>query len=379
MRRFIRLILFLLAAAALVAGASAQQNTKPMTNDDVISMAKNLLPESVILSAIKTNDTNFDVSATGLIALKKAGVTAKVMEAMLAAASNKKNGSSFASAPSPSSAATPPQANGVPGATSSFFPSGATQPGGTPANTAQPTPAAPSAQPLVFFMQNGAKFNMTAEATQVAQTKSRANSLSALAEDQAVSEALRVGSTALEQAVSNAGSMVGSSAVNSGATIFSAVITRKQATKPNKITYVWALQGAASASTSPTNLPSFEVDYAGISGVNADAFEPVILKLALTQSAFRLVGATEAETTTDPSGQQGWPTYSGFMEDRVTATSQKLGSGQTLVRPSSALPAGQYAVALRPLDKSHKFSGEQVGKNEGEGLLFNYAWSFSVK
>jgi len=40
-------------------------------------MVKNLLPESVILSAIKTNDSDFDVSANGLISLKKAGVTAR--------------------------------------------------------------------------------------------------------------------------------------------------------------------------------------------------------------------------------------------------------------------------------------------------------------
>jgi len=49
------------------------------------------------------------------------------------------------------------------------------------------------------------------------------------------------------------------------------------------------------------------------------------------------------------------------------------------ITPNAALAPGQYAIALRPLDKSHKFSGEQVGKNEGEGLLFNYAWSFAVK
>ena len=40
---------------------------------------------------------------------------------------------------------------------------------------------------------------------------------------------------------------------------------------------------------------------------------------------------------------------------------------------------GEYAVALRPIDKSHKFSGEEVGKNQAEGLLFNYAWAFSMK
>jgi hypothetical protein len=58
---------------------------------------------------------------------------------------------------------------------------------------------------------------------------------------------------------------------------------------------------------------------------------------------------------------------------------QKLGAGHALVTPSAARLPGEYAVAFRPVDKSKKFAGEDVGKNQGEGLLFNYAWSFSAK
>lgn len=380
MHRPQRIVQLIAALLFLTASASAQQNPKPMTNEDVISMVKSLLPESVILSAIKTNDANFDVSAAGLIGLKKAGVTAKVMEAMLAATGSRKNSSSAAMVAPPTSAATvSPATNGASGSTASFFPTGTAVPTGMSATNGQQAATAPTVQPMVFFLQGGAKFNLPAEATQIVQTKSKANSLSALAEDQAVTEALRVGSEALQQAVSNTGSLVGSSAVNSGATIFSAIIARKQSQKPAKITYVWALQGASSASASPTKVPSFEVDYAGIPGINSDAFEPVIVKLSLAQSTYRLVGATEAATSTPQPAQQDWPMYSGFIEDRISAGVQKLGSGQARVTPNSALPAGEYAVALRPIDKAHKFSGEQVGKNEGEGLLFNYAWSFSVK
>jgi hypothetical protein len=104
------------------------------------------------------------------------------------------------------------------------------------------------------------------------------------------------------------------------------------------------------------------------------------VKLSPTpQSNFRLVGATEAATTAEQSTQQDWPIYSSFVEDRIASKAQKLGSGHAKVTAAVALAPGQYAVALRPIDKSHKFSGEDVGKNQGEGLLFNYAWSFLVK
>lgn len=375
-KRFLSSLLVL----AVLTSASMAQGSKPMTNDDVISMVKNVLPESVIVSAIKTNDTNFDVSAAGLINLKKAGVSAKVMEAMLAAVGNRKSGPSPLASDSIAPATSMQSANvGVSNAAAGFVAGNPATSPGTPPVASQFTGGAPAAQPMVFFLQAGAKFNLPAEATQIVQTKSKANSLSALAEDQAVTEALRLGSQALQQAISNTGSTMGNSAVNSGTTIFSAILARKQSQKPNKVTYIWALQGASSASFSPANPPSFEVDYAGIPGINADAFEPVLVKLSVAQSTYRLVGATEASTTTEQTAHQDWPMYSSFMEDRVATSVQMLGPGQVRITPNSALPAGQYAVALRPRDKSHKFSGEQVGKNEGEGLLFNYAWSFSVK
>lgn len=372
--------IFVLAFALLLpVGASAQQNPKPMTNADVISMVKNLLPESVIVAAIKTSQTNFDTSPAGLIALKKAGVSTKIMESMLAGVGNRANGGSPASPGATSPATTSPAAPGVTPVDPTGLSPGNPPSSTTPLTTQQTMGASATAQPMAFFLQGGTKFNVPAEATQIAQTKSKANSLSALAEDQAVNEALRLGSEAIQQAISNTGSVMGSSAVTSGTTIFSAILSRKQSQKPNKVTYVWALPGASSGSFTPNNLPSFEVDYAGIPGVNSDAFEPQIVKLSVSQSTFRLVGATEAATSVQQSAQQEWPMYSSFIEDRIPSTVQKLASGQARVTPNAALAPGQYAVALRPTDKSHKFSGEQVGKNQGEGLLFNYAWSFAVK
>jgi hypothetical protein len=63
----------------------------------------------------------------------------------------------------------------------------------------------------------------------------------------------------------------------------------------------------------------------------------------------------------------------------VSAKVEKLGSGYAKVTPDAAMNPGEYAIALRPVDKSHKFSGEEVGRNQAEGLLFNYARPFSVK
>jgi hypothetical protein len=348
------LILTLLAGSGVLA-----QNGKALTNSDVISMVKSLLPESVILSAIKTNDTDFDVSAMGLIALKKAGVSAKVMGAMLDAANNKKNGASTA-APAGSGAAN--AANGAPAA----------------ASVGVPAAAGPAWQPTVVALQGTTKLNLTAEGTQIVQTKTKPTSLSALAADQALDQALQVGTQAVQQAVMKTGSAMALTALNPATAVLGGFMALRA--KQAKVTYVWALSGGTSSANVGGNVPTFDVNFAGLPGVKADQFEPVIVKLSPTpQTNFRLVGATEAATAAGQSTQQDWPIYSSFVEDRVKAKVEKLGTGHAKVTPEVAMSAGEYAVALRPVDKSHKFSGEEVGKNQAEGLLFNYAWTFSVK
>jgi len=357
---------------ASASGIAAQQTAKALTNEDVISMVKNVLPESVILGAIKTNETNFDISATGLIALKKAGVSAKVMEAMLNAANSKK-----------AAGGAPPSAPGNPGATgqalnAAAFAGSAPAAAGAPTVAATPPASAPAWQPTVSSQQGSTTVNLLAEATEIVQTKSKPTSLNSLAADQALNEALNLGVQAAQQALMKSGSVMGNSAVSSGTNILGGLLSHRP--KQAKVTYVWALTGGNSAANVDGNRPTFEVNYAGIPGVSTDQFEPVIVKLSPTpQSNFRLVGATEAATTAEQSTQQDWPIYSSFVEDRVPATVQKVSPGHAKLIPTAALSPGQYAVALRPADKSHKFSGEEVAKNQGEGLLFNYAWSFSVK
>ena len=73
------------AAPAPVTSAMAVAQTAPkaLTNDDVIAMFKGGLGESTIICAIQSQDTNFDISATGLLQLKKSGVSLKIMDAVM--------------------------------------------------------------------------------------------------------------------------------------------------------------------------------------------------------------------------------------------------------------------------------------------------------
>jgi hypothetical protein len=69
---------------------TAQPNN-PLTNADVRRMVKAGLAEPAIVAAIAANDTQFDLSSTGLQALNQASASSTVIRAMLAAVAKKKN------------------------------------------------------------------------------------------------------------------------------------------------------------------------------------------------------------------------------------------------------------------------------------------------
>ncbi|HTB92565.1 MAG TPA: hypothetical protein VK728_07020 [Candidatus Sulfotelmatobacter sp.] len=83
MKRPFKLALLLLCLT--VAPLAIAQTEKPLTNADVLTMTKQGFAPSLIVKAIQTSSTSFDVSAEALVELKNDGVDQSVMEAMLAA------------------------------------------------------------------------------------------------------------------------------------------------------------------------------------------------------------------------------------------------------------------------------------------------------
>ena len=80
------LITFLFAVTSLnfyPAEAQVQPAGKPLTNDDIISLARAGLSDAVIVSAIQKSPTQFDLGPEGLVYLKKSGVSNAVIEAMI--------------------------------------------------------------------------------------------------------------------------------------------------------------------------------------------------------------------------------------------------------------------------------------------------------
>jgi hypothetical protein len=343
MTRLLARRMFAVALAALLTGiVSAQQpEGKALTNSDIVDMVKAGLPESTIVAAMRAQPTNFDVTPQALIALNTAGIKPRIMDAMIAATQSQNAAKSRASSSS--------------------------------RNTAT-VPASPN-MPSAALIQGDSKQAIPLERTKMTQTTAKAKSLGALAGDRALDSAMRAGISS--GIAATGGGVVGSTAGGVANGVVGGLFSSSN--KSKDVTYVWAVQGATSQTTLMSEMPVFEVSLGKAAGLNGDEYSPTIVKLTPTQNNWRLVGATEGKDTSSSRSALDWPIYSSFIEDRVPVQVRKVEAGQWQVSPAASLPPGDYAVVLRPNSKDKKFSGSDVARNQGDGLLFNSLWSFTIR
>jgi len=348
MRTRILAVALLVGAFVAVPVAQAQ---KPITNADVVGMVKAELAESTIIAAIEASPIDFDISPMALIALKERGVSVRVMDAMLAEA-KKRNGSSV-SGPAVS---IPPPSSGSLGF------------GGV----------APVGGLQAAVIVRGERRPMEGERTHIEQTRAKPTSMGALSKDRllvpAVQEGVRAGASAGSAAV---GGGLGGTAISQAGGILGQIAGGIGRNTNEKITYVWALPGSASTVALPPQPTIIEVSMERLLNVSAEDYAPVILQLAVTDQQTRLVGATEGKTASATSTATDWQLYESFVEDVVVNASRKTAPGKWEI--TASLPPGSYAVALRPLSKSKKFSGRDVTYSLRDGLVFNSVWAFDVR
>jgi hypothetical protein len=354
--------------------APAQERQKPLTNADVIKMVKGKVPESVVLSAIQAGPGRFDISPDALIKLHDAGVTEKEMNAIMAA-SNSGSGAPTQQAVANSGATQTQSIPSYPETPGATAPSASAPPPAQTPSPAQATSAPGWQMPTVSVLQNGASQELPLEKTQLAQTNTKPESMSALAGDTALTQAIQVGvDDAAATTASHISSGIGGSVVQQAGGIFSGMLARRQPT----VTYVWGVPNPASSNVLQTATPKFSVNFANAPGVDSSAFAPAIVKLTPAQNMCRLVGATQGKEDARSHDAADWKVYSSFLEDRVRANLQKIKTGEYRISPESALLPGEYAVVLRPISKSKRFSGGDVARAQGDGLMFDAVWSFQV-
>jgi len=381
-KRWLLVIPLILASGVLQPEMMGQQATKPLTNSDVVKMVRGGVPSSVIVSSIQSNSSNFDLSPDALIRLHKAGVSKGIMDAMMTAAGKQAASNTAAppaeapppvSAPPPAAEAPPPAAT-EPAAAPPAAP--ASPPSEVPlAAPSTPPSTAPTGLPAVTFLQSGAPQPLALERTQLEETKAKPSSMLSLASDSALTPVVQgEANQAIGNLASHVHSQFGGASVMQAGGLVSGIMARR---KPNQ-TYVWAVPNPASSNVLPTRSPAFSVDFSSVPGVNAADYKPAIVKLTPAQNTWRLVGATLGKGDATSSSSLDWQIYTNFLEDSVPLRSNRTALGQYQISSATPLLPGEYAVVLRPISKAKKFSGADVARGEGDGLMFDSVWSFQV-
>jgi hypothetical protein len=229
--------------------------------------------------------------------------------------------------------------------------------------------------PTVTLVQKGRSQALPLEKTQLAETKTKPKSLAGLAKDSAVTQGIQAGvNNAAWSAASHMNSAVGGTAVQQAGGILGGMLGSRKPT----VTYVWGVPGSNSANVLQTTTPKFSVNFSNAPAVNANDFAPEIVKLTPAQNTCRLVGATQGKEDARSHDAADWEVYSSFVEDRVPVTLQKSAAGKYHMTPQSPLYPGEYGVVLRPISKNEKFSGGDVERGQGSGIIFDTVWSFQV-
>jgi hypothetical protein len=329
MKTYRTLTLTLLFASWLTPFSPAQAK-EPLTNEGIQQMVGSGLQDDVVIGAIFASDVNFDVTPNCLLALKKANVDDKIIQAMLTVQKKKREDATRAAAP-PMPATT---------AVSSAPRIGAM---GVPLMNSG---AAPATQlPKVALVVGDKKLPIQPSTTEIAQSKGKGGP--------AAGSILK----GVGKGMMMAGGIPGAGGSRGGAGM-------------PRLAYTWALPGRTSQSVLPDRTPGFEIEFGDIPGIDPDGYEPVVVKLVQTKDNWRLV-----ETSKDKFDKHGNDTRSTRPEDQIPLRVALLDHGHLLVAPASELAPGEYGLVLHPKKEQKQFAGVPAPNIEA---LFYSVWDFSV-
>jgi len=354
-----------------------------ISDTDLLEMLRNHFDERTLISVIELNDTRFDVSPEALIALKKAGLTDRVIAAMLEAKRR----------PPPQASAGPDQ------------PSGAAA-SATLSGVAEPTPGDPqSLQAIMVRAQasmsrlqamgygavmpslNGMGMfgaptsaalprvqllampeNVDLSPSYAQRAISRLSGGGGAARATSMFRSLAMEALRFASVAGGPSGVAAGMAARSGISMFGRLVPGSRPSTP-AITYAWGLPGPHANRVLPLGALSFAVHYGDIPGMDPDSLEPTVLRLAVTRDNYRLLGATRQKMGPEMTGANGeW-----IAEERITVHAIRAGRGIYTVKLDSPLPTGEYALVLRPV-KGYK---SQPSAFDSSGQLTGTAWDFS--
>jgi hypothetical protein len=282
---FKKWVLATILAGALAAIGTAQSAPKFLTNDDIVSMVKAGQDADTVLSAIQTQGTDFDVSAKALLQLKKSGVPKKVIDAMVSAVKDQKEAATAVLSAAQAKVAAAEAEDKAEEAKAEAAKAAR-------AKSAAAMASAVPGQPSVIVIQGAQRQSLVVSHTQIVPTKTEASSLDGLASDGSLTQNLSsvaqmLGKMGPMGGLGGAGMKPGSGMTSMlfmanpilGPAMMAGSLFAKHKAASAPMTDVWAIPGVKSDTAIHESQTMFEVQFDGIAGINADQYEPAVVRL----------------------------------------------------------------------------------------------------
>jgi hypothetical protein len=373
-------------SAPQTAAPSPAPKNPSLTNADIVKMVKGGLQESTILNVIAATDCDFDVSVDGLLALKAAGVGDRVMDAMLAAAARKRtsvaatapvvpqaaliqNSGAMGMSPDVMAQMSPVQRQQMAAAMSQM--GGMNAMAGMGGMTGMPGMGgmmmSPTVLPLINLLLGSEKKLMASSMAQMAQSTTKGMPG---AGSSAGSTLQSFATQGLTFAAIAGGGMFAAPAIGIASGMMGGMMGGHHGMPTS--TYIWALPGRTSSYMMPTIQPKFDLEFGEITGLDPDAYEPVLVHLPRTTDNWRLVGATKQQMSYMGAGEPQ------FMidEERTPLKTTRMARGHLQIEPAAALAPGEYGLVLRPT-KAHK-PKKGASQSQAQQGVFYSVWDFSI-
>jgi hypothetical protein len=162
------------------------------------------------------------------------------------------------------------------------------------------------------------------------------------------------------------------SAALSGATILP---TDPSAT----VSWIWLTPRAASSTVVSGARPEIMALFNNAEGMSTDEMVPALVRLVPAgDSGWSLLTVAHGRADAPFRADQDWAVAKALQQSVVPVEARAAGSGVITIRPASALPAGEYAVVLRPA-YGKALAGDGIFSPDGDGVVFRAAWRMTVK
>ncbi len=345
--------------------AATQVGNDPATaNDGLLQMLEAGFTTGTIHAFVRANHAAFDTSAASLIALRDAGLSEALIAELLQpevpappAVEPIPDGGAEDAAPAGSADSADSADRADVGAvslsaTGTGPDSSASPEGSDVTDSDNGRNGAPPPRPQVLL--NGREF--AAATAQVAVTESRRFGSSALSALASIGGRALAFATPTLQLPDELNGLLGSG--------------------DPRVVAVWALPGASSV-RDVAGQAVFDVEFAGIPGVDPDQFEPLLVQLVATRDNYRLIGAVKSRLSELDSVAP-----EDIIQERIGVDVVRLERGRYRITLVESLAAGQYAVVLRPRERSRRRRnapeslGDLMGRADAEILY--YTWDFSI-